>query len=168
MALRTETIDFEAEKERLREDMDDVAEKMSTFDGQSDKAESLMGRGNQLQRFIDALEWAESEWGMDSIEFASLSAGEVNRVEDTVNDNPTVRHRDAWVAIGTRGAPYVKHDPEEIEQGDYEDSITHLVDTVPLPFIRWAEEQISDLSHLGTDEGNGFLDLVREKRNETT
>lgn len=171
MPLQTNTVDLEAEAERLRAEMAEVAEEQAEWDGNDQQAQQLMARGNQLDRYaaiLDAIRRGEVETvdAFDSVTVAGLSPGEINRVEDTVEANDGVRERDAWVAIGLRDAPFVEHDPDAITQEEFEDTVANIVSDVPLPFVRWAEEQISELSHLGADEGNGYLALVREKQAE--
>lgn len=174
MPLRTEIVDFAEEREQLREEMVEYAEEQANYDGENEsRVQQLMSRGNQLDRYATVLrkiEDGEIEGlpAFDSVTLAGLSPGEINRVEDTTDANQGVRERDAWVAIGTHdeSIPYVQHDPENVDQAAYEESVTYLVSNVPLPYIRWAEERISDLSHLGADEGNGYLQLVQEKRQD--
>ena len=166
MALRTEYIDFEDERTRLMDRMEELAEKQAGFAEDSTRAQRLLIEGNALNNQRNILEHLAEEWGVDGVELAGLTAGEVNRVEDTVENNPQVRERDAWVAVGTHDAPYLDHDPENIVQDAYEQTVVNVTD-LPLPYVRWAEAKISDLSHLGADEGNGYLALVRDKRGET-
>lgn len=164
MPLRTEVVDLEAEQARLQEQMDEVAEKQLRWqDSDPEQAQQLLVRGNELNNQANILDILAEEWDVESVELAGLTAGEVNRVEDTVESNPGVRERDAWVAIGTRDAPYLEHNPDAVKQSEYEDTVTNVVD-LPLSYVRWAEQKISELSHLSEATGNGYLKLVREKQ----
>lgn len=170
MPLQTETVDFDSEVERLTEEMEELADEQLQAQGDR-QAQQLLERGNQLDRFRTVLRKLaagdiDTVEAFDSVEFGGLSPGEVNLVEDIVEEHPKVRERDAWVAVGTRDAPYVEHDPERLSQSAVEETIKRLVDDVPLPFLRWAEERISDLSHLGVDEGNGYLALLQERQSD--
>ena len=171
MPLRTKTIDFDSETHRLTEKMDELAEQQANTTN-ARQAEQLLERGTQLDRFSTVLEKlaageVETVEQFDEVELAGLSPGEVNLVADIVDEHERVRERDAWVAVGTHNAPFVEHDPEEMTEEGIRKTIFRLVDDVPLPFVRWAEERISDLSHLGMDEGNGYLQRVKEKRQQT-
>lgn len=172
MPLRTEHIQFEDEIQDLREDMNDLAEKASTLSengAPDEQIKQVIHQGNELNNQINILEALqggelESYDPVDGVTLAGLTAGEVNLVEDIVDKHESVRHRDAWVAIGTRDGPYLEHDPSEgLSIGRVEDSVVAVAD-LPLPYVRWAEEKISQLSHLSEGEGNGFLALVQEKQ----
>lgn len=163
MNLQNKTIDFGEESERLRDEMEEVAERQVKYEGNPEKEQELMQLGNELNNQINLLQILADEWGEGSVTLTGLTAGEVNRVEDTVEDNPGVRERDAWVAIGTREAPYVEHDPDAVVQEDFEETVAAVTD-LPLAYVRWAEGRISELSHLSEESGNGYLELVREKQ----
>jgi len=166
MPLQTKTFEFDAERERLRDEMNDVAEQQADWDFDTDQGQRLLSRGNELQTFINILGVVDDQWDVDSVELAGLSPGEVNRVADFAESNDGVQERDPWVAVGTHSAPYLEHDPENIRPGDFEATVGVIVDDVPLAYLRWAQSQINELSHLDDGLGNGYLDLVLEKRAE--
>jgi hypothetical protein len=167
MPLDTQSIEFAAERERLHEQMLELAEEQAELDDTTQRANDLLQLGNELNNQRNILDHLSEEWDVDGVSLAGLTAGEVNRVEDTVDGNPGVRERDAWVAIGTREAPYLEHDPDAITQAEFEETVANVVE-LPLPYVRWAEGRISELSHLAEESGNGYLDLVRAKRDDQT
>jgi len=166
MPLQTETINLSDERDRLREEMEEVAEEQADWGFDTDQGQRLLQRGNELQTFISILEHVGEEWDVDSVTLAGLSPGEVNRVSDFADAHEGVQERDPWVAVGTHDAPYVDHDPTAITEDGFEQTVMNIVDDVPLAYVRWAEARINELSHLGDGLGNGYLDLVLEKRRE--
>ena len=179
--IDTEEINLEQERDRLRDRMDDLAETQADWaDTANDpdepkqtrqkarqRIEQLTTQGNELNNQVNILQLIEDEWGISTVTLKGLSAGDVNRVEDIVDDYPAVRERDAWVALGTADAPYLCHDPDDIAQADYEDTVQAVAD-LPLAYVRWAEGKISELSHLSESEGNGYIELVQEKSRAAT
>lgn len=181
MALRTETIEFDAERDRLTERMEELAERQVEYQQSAEETDSeeireqkqrqarqLLQEGNRLENqreVLAAIENGDIDGlpAFESVELAGLTTGDVNRVEDVAEEHESVRERDAWVAIGTQDAPYLEHDPGEIVHAAFEDTVRAVTD-LPLPYVQWAEAKIADLSHLGADEGNGYLALVREMR----
>lgn len=174
MPLQTQTIDLNAEIQRLQSEMEEVAEKHATLtanDAPDEQATQVLQQGNNLNNQINVLTALqdgalEGYDPVESVTLAGLTAGEVNLVEDIVDGNAGVRHRDAWVAIGTREGPYLEHDPEsQLSVGGVKPSVVSVAD-LPLPYVQWAEQKISELSHVSEEEGNGFLELVQEKQAE--
>lgn len=167
MPLQTETVDLDAERERLHAEMEETAQEQAewaTGDGSNvEYVQQLQSRGTTLQEYRKILAWATESWGVESVTVAGLSPGDINRAEDFTDDNDGVRFRDAFVAIGTHDAPYVAHDPEAVRADEYEQTVMNIVDDVPLPFVRWAEEKIGELSHLGGEMGNEYTRLLLEK-----
>lgn len=163
MPLQTETIDFDEEQNRIREEMQELAEEQANWEGSEDHAQRLLEQGLQLENLLNAMEWAAEEWDVDGVTFAGLTSGEINRVEDTAESHDAVRERDAWVAAGTQDAPYLAHDPGAIEQDAFEDTVGNVVD-LPRPFVMWAEEKVGELSHVEVDAGNGYLAMVADEQ----
>lgn len=171
MPLRTETIDLESECERLEDEMEDLASRQASMgeDASEEQAQQLLQQGNELnnqRNILQAIQdgGVEGVPALDTVTLAGLTAGEVNLVEDVVEEYPSVRHRDAWVAIGTHDAPYLEHDPEEpLTISGVEESVLAVGD-LPLPYVRWAEAKISELSHLSESGGNAYLRLVQDKQ----
>jgi len=186
MPLRTEVIAFQDARADLQGQMealaDDLADKQDAINARQSEgrktdhlerqAQELTVQGNELNnqqnilRDIEAGEVATVE-AFDAVELAGLTAGEINLVEDTVEQMPKVRERDAWVALGTRDAPYVAHDPNHpaADVDAYHETVANVAD-LPLAYVRWAEGKISELSHLSETEGNGFLQLAQERRSK--
>jgi|GEM_PF-6628322 len=168
MALRTKTIDFEAEKERLRGEMEDVAEDLVEWQHNAQKAQAFAEAGEELRSQINALEWAEEQWGVDEITLAELSEGERKRVEDFCDEHDELPERVPFVAIGTHEAPYLEHDPENVTAEDFKETVHTLYDEVRITFLEWAEGKIASLSGLSEETGNEFTELVREKQAEAS
>lgn len=171
MPLQTKEIQFEAERERLREQMEEIAEKQVEWEGDEERAQQLLVQGNELNNRCNILERMGDEWGVESVTLAGLTAGEINLVEDIVEHNDGVNERDAWVAVGTHDAPYLEHDPDNRPEspGQYRQQVMETVAEVvslPLAYVRWAEGKISELSHLDEATGNSYLELVREKQQQ--
>jgi len=174
--LDTETITLADERARLRDRMNDLADRQVEWADTANDADEpeqtrrqarqrvqeLTQQGNELNNQVRILELIGQEWGIESVTLKGLSAGDVNRVEDTTDTHDAVRERDAWVALGTVDAPYVHHDPDAVTQDDYETTVQTVVD-LPLAYVRWAEGKISELSHLSEAEGNGYIELVEGK-----
>ena len=167
MVLSEHYIDFEEERARLREQMVELAEEQAALEakGKEEKAQQVLVQGNELNNQRNILETMAEEWGVDGLTLKGLSAGDVNRVEDTVEDSPGVRERDAWVAIGTVEAPYLAHDPDAVKPDEYADTVANVTD-LPLPFVRWAEGRISEFSHLSEATGNGYIELVQDRQTD--
>jgi len=175
MPLESERIEFEKERKRLYGEMEETAEELATIQDQAaegndvarEKAQRLKSEGNQLRNYRDILDWANNEWDVGGVTLCGLTAGEVNRTEDFVENHDTVRPRDAWVASGTVDAPYSRHNVESVDMDDFADTVMQICD-LPLAYVQWAESRISELSHLGDTQGNEFGDLVAEKRDNPT
>lgn len=168
MPLRTETVDLDDARADVYEQMADVAEQQVEWQHDADKSEALLDAGQQLQGQHNALGWAMAEWDVDTVTFATLSEGERNYVANFCEDHPDVSERVPYVAIGTHDAPYLCHDPGAINSpdfdSDFEATVATLVSEVPVPFIAWAESKIGDLTQLGDESGNEYMELVREKQ----
>ena len=172
MPLETKRIDFADERDRIKAEMEDTAEEQvewATSDGSNaDYLRQLQARGTRLNDYREILAWAQEAWDVDGITIAGLNVGEMNRVEDFIQDNQGVRERDAFVAIGTHEAPYVAHDPDAITDEAYAETVGNVVDNVPMPFVQWAEERVGDLSHLESDMGNEYTKLLLAERQAAT
>lgn len=174
MPIQTRAIDIDEERERLHDQMAETAEEQALYDDpEAARYQQLFARGQQLQRYREILAWVAEEWDVDSIELAGLSPGEINRINDLV-DETGATERDLFVAVGTvdDAVPYLQHDPEVVSQDTIKSTqaikqtLGEVVDTTPIPYVRWAEERINDLTHPGVDEGNGYLSLLSAKQRE--
>lgn len=176
MPLQTETIDLADEQASLQAEMEETAEEQVQVKQQIDDADgeaqalqsratSLLERGSKLDGYRRSMEWAQEVWDAETITLAGLTAGELNRVEDTVEEHSGVRERDAIVAAGTTDAPYLAHDPENVDREAFEETVVAVCDCAPA-FVRWAEERVSELSHLEGGTGNGYLSCVRAKQRD--
>lgn len=167
MPLDTQTYDIETERERLQDEMERMAERQAEYEakGNDRQARELLREGNELDNQHETLGRLADEWNVDGVELAGLTVGEINLAEDVADENKEPRVRDTWVAAGTQEAPYLAHEPGNITKSDFEETVVNVMD-LPMPYVRWAEGKIADLSHLGADMGNGYLALVRDKRAE--
>jgi len=168
MALRTKEIDLEAEQNRLRDEMEEVAEKLVEWQDDPQKAQGYMEAGEELRSQINALEWAREQWDVDSVTLAELSEGERTRVDHFVDDHEGIAERVPFVAVGTHDAPYLEHDPENVTEEDFKETVQTLVDDVRIPFITWAESKIGSLSGLDEGNSNEFTELVQAKQAEAS
>ena len=172
MPIQTRAIDIDEERARLYDQMDEVAEEQAAYENpEATRYQQLLARGHQLQRYREILAWVADEWDVDSIELAGLSPGEINRVNKLVSET-NATERDVYVTIGTvdDDVPYLQHAPEEVGEDtiaatqSIKQTLGKVVGETPLPYVRWAEERINDLTHPGVDEGNGYLSLLSEKQ----
>lgn len=169
MPLNTQTIQFEDEIKSIEEDMDDLASRQASMPPDADGHEMLLNQGRQLnnqRNILQKLREGDVDGlpEMESITLAGLTEGEKNIVEDFIDDHESVRHETAWVAVATRQAPYLQHDPEDaLNPNVIEDTVVAVGD-LPIPFVDWVEAKSSELSYLSESRGNGYLELVRDKQ----
>lgn len=166
MPLSTETYDLDAERDRLTEEMAEYADQQADAPVGSDAARQAAQHGQRAERLRAGVAWAADTWDADSVTLAALTNGERHRVRDTAEESP-YKHGDCYVAAGTYDAPYLEHDPENVNQSDFEDTVKRVVDAHPA-FVDWAESRISDLSRVGADTGKSYRDLVLETRARAT
>lgn len=171
MPLRTEYINFNDEIQSLKDEREDIADRVAQMDDDTPSrlAQRAISNGNDLHNQINILEAlrdgdVDDLPAVEGVELAGLTDGEIALVEDVVDKHSNVKHRHPWVAIGTREGPYLEHDPEEALSVDAVEETVVRVGDLPRPYVEWAEEKISQLSHLSEEQGNGFLRLVSEKQ----
>lgn len=179
MPLDSQAVSFDDARSDLEDRMDEVADRQ--LDASGPTAKRLLELGQDINAQINVLRKLENgnvdvydaegnhvrTWEFGSARLLGLTAGDINLVEDVVEDDDRVRPRDAWVAIGSEDVPYIAHDRSDWSRSDFEETIENVVD-LPLPYIEWAEARITELSHLDEEAGNGYLELVREKQQEAT
>lgn len=171
MALDTETITLDAERERLQDQMEDVAGKLVEWQHDPERVQEIREIGETIESQQNALAWAQDQWGVETLTFARLSEGERNYVDNFCEDHPDVADRVPVVAIGTHDAPFLSHDPEDIGahdfDGAFEETVRTLTTEVPVPLIQWAEDKVTSLTHLDGETGNGFSELAQAKLRES-
>lgn len=174
MTLREETVNLDDEVERLKDATREKAEQVADLD--EDVPEEIVAelrrQGDELDAQLAGVRWArdrahESEvvprWDepVDELTFAGLSAGEVGRIEDDVEDGGAGMVRVMWVAHGTVDAPYVDPDMTVEER-------IGAVAQLPIGFVKWAEARVDDLSTVEGNGGKRFDDWLADAKQETS
>lgn len=184
MPLRTDTIELDAELDRLREEKDAKAAEQIDFPAGSDGAQQAAQEGQQADRFLSGVAWAMQAHDDDSapfwtdeadaITFGALTNGErhlVSILVDGSKDTADAMRQNVYVAIGTRDAPFVEHDPAALtdpeERAAIKETAGHIANVHPA-FADWAEQQIAELDRVGADTGKSYRELVQEKRRQET
>ena len=177
MPLKQEQIDFDEEIERLEQEREELADQVAALDGGNPVIKDLASQGSDIDVHLQGLRWARDEaatddavavWDedVDGVTLGGLTGGEFGHVEDTVNSDTSKRGVDSvgsgatrvyYVAKGTVNAPYLG------DEMDYEREVG-AVSQLPLPFLKWAEARIDELTTVGEEEGNSFAALVQAKR----
>ncbi|WP_135807361.1 hypothetical protein [Halorussus marinus] len=177
MPLKEEYIDFDEEIQRLEQKRDALAEQVAALDEDVPKREGLAEQGQDIDVCLRGLRWARDDaatddgvpvWSddVDGVTLAGLTGGEFGHVEDTVVADALDRGdtrvgegltRIYYVAKATQQAPYVDGSMS------FTDSV-QAVSQLPVPFLKWADDRVDELTTIGGDEGNSFGDLVAEKQ----
>jgi hypothetical protein len=172
MPLRTDTIDLDAEADRLRDRREQFADQQVEFPMGSAGARQAAQEGQQADRLLRGIEWARTEWAVESITLAALTNGErhlVQMLTDTDTDAADAMRQNAYIATGTHDAPYLAHDPDNLTDPDERDAIKQTVNNVANlhpAFADWAERKISNLDRVDGDTGKSYRELVLEKRTQ--
>ncbi|MFC4549379.1 MULTISPECIES: hypothetical protein [Halorussus] len=181
MPLRTETIEFAEEIQRLEDEREELAEQLADLDDDNPVVPELAQRGHEIDTHLKGLRWARDEAHTDTVisnwttpaehvTLAGLTGGEFGAVEDTLVSEAAARGQSSpgdgatrvhLVAKGTVDAPYL---PDE----DDEKKTVAAVAQLPIPFLKWAEARVDELTSVGEEEGNSFGRLVAEKRAKKT
>jgi len=177
MPLRTETIHFDDEIERLEEEREDLAEKAASVDPDNPAVSLLEQKAQEVDARLQGLRWARdahnsevaSAWdiNVDAITLAGLTGGEFGQVEDRIGSDAANGDHDPGagatrvylVAKGTVEAPY--YDGED----DFNKQVG-AVSKLPINFLKWAEAKVNELTNVGGNEQTSFAALVAEKRTE--
>ena len=159
MPLRTETYAFDAEIDRIDEQVDHLAEDVAGLDADNPLADQLTQQAVRLDAQRRGLTWARDEWGVDEVTLSGLTGGEHARLEDRFADGgggPGATR--VWkVAAGTEDAPYVTDDLE---------STVALVAELPIAYQKWAFARINELTSVGEGNLSAFERSVMEKRHQ--
>ncbi len=164
--IREETIDFDAELDRLNSRLEELASQHAAASG--DRAAMVVQEAQEVETHRDGVLWARDHaaddpavpfWGDgESITIAGLTAGEMARIEDAAADDGQGAMRVQLAAAGTVDAPFLDADTDD------ETAIARC-GQLPDPFLRWLASRINDKTSLG-DSGNGqpsFADLIVEQ-----
>ena len=165
MTLQEETINLEAEVDRLESELRETAEKAAGLDDDNPRKSELLQEGRQLDARLAGVRWAVSEWDVDEVTLAGLTGGEFGKIEDGLQQDGTTGSgatRVFLVESGTVDAPYVSDDMTE-------DQRIASVGQLPITYLKWADARINEMTTLG---GNGnetrFADLLEESRQKRT
>lgn len=179
MVRDVEAVDLEEERNRLRDERGELADRIAELGADYDEAEGIGAdastevreawtRGNQLDSWINALEWAIEEYDEPTVSVGGLTTGEHGRVGDRVADarseqvgrgtEPSMAGvtRIFWVAMGTVEAPF-------FDDGAGFEGRVAAVRELPPELTSWLEHRINEKTTVGADTGKSFADLVRER-----
>jgi hypothetical protein len=163
----TETIDLDAERDRLLEAREDLAAKVAGIEADNPAHDGLVAEGKRIDNRLQGVEWAIAEWDVDTVTLAAPTGGEWGRMEDRIaeaRDGADVEpgqgaSRVYQVAQGTVEAPYVDG-AETFEQR------LSATAQLPVPYLKWANGRINELMSVGNGERRSFDALVAAKRRE--
>jgi len=172
MPLRTNTIDLDEAKDRLREERDQAAERQADAEPKTGAAQQAAQEGQQADRFLSGLAWFTAEYPeCDELIFGALTNGERHFIQDIADGAASVGvYTNAYVAVATRKAPYLEHDPSEVpgNQAAVEQTVRAVADLHPA-FVDWAEDRIGGVGRYdGGEMGKSYSNLVLEKRTRGT
>lgn len=164
MTFNEHEYDLETVAEELREEMEAAADRQAEAKQGTEAASVAASDGQTAARFLSGIQWAIDKWGATSVTVGSLTNGERHRVDDVSSSTPFKRS-DCYVAAGLVDAPFLKHDPDAITEGEFKDTVIELTDFHPA-FVDWLERKVTEASRVG-DMGKSYQTLVREKREST-
>lgn len=169
MPLETRTISIDDEIERLDEKRRKTAAEQAEADYESDAAKQLASEGQEANRHLAGLHWFRQEYPeCETITLSALTNGERHRVRSLVQDVDVQGIRqNAYVAAGTYDAPYLEHEPDDVEDNQFEQTVARIADVHP-SFADWAESKIKDVSSMSDVMGKSYRELVLEKRKQQT
>lgn len=175
MTLNRREYDLTDEYDRLDERVAEYAREYNDAANGSDYQKVAAQQGRQAQDFRSGVSWALGHpdgdlpgagWDTDSVAFGAPTKGDINRVDDAIEELPNVSRQDALVAVATVDAPYLEHDPENIGQSAFHRTIRAVAGLHP-DFVRWADDRIDALSQ-GGDSGNSFMESVLTEASATS
>lgn len=175
MTFRETAVVFAEEISRLESERETLAEEIVAMDASNPQRQRKAQRGNEIDTFLDGLEWAQNahddedipQWDedVDRITLSGLTGGEFGALEGEVSDmaggdTPAAQvERVAKVRLGTVDAPY-------LESGQSKSQATAAVAGLPVGFLRWAGSRIDELSSVGNGERSDFASLLAEKQSK--
>lgn len=175
MPLRTETITFAEEIDRLERERERLAEEVADMAADDPARAQNVERGNDIDGYLDGLEWAmrahEDDavpaWdeAVDAVTLGGLNGGEYGKLEQDLSEAAqqseqgiTGAQRVYQVRAGTVTAPYLDPSADEISQ-------LTAVASLPVGFLQWAQHRIDELSSVGNGDRESFADLVAARSN---
>lgn len=174
MPLRTNTITLTNEHDRLTQRAEDKADEQITYPIGSDAAQHAAQEGQRADRHRHGVAWAIEEWDTDEVSFGALTNGErhlVGLLVDENNEAADAMRQNVYIAVGTRDAPYLAHDPGKLTEPGERDAIKETagrVAGVHPAFADWAESKIAELDRVDGDMGKSYRALVMERRRRQT
>jgi len=172
MSFRETELKLTEEIDRLEAEREELAEAVVNLPDGSDAQHRKVNRGQQIDAYLDGLEWAQTAhedadvpvWDsdVDGVTLAGLTGGDYGQLtgaisEDTSDAVPAQQvEMVAKVRIGTVDAPYMDTEATKTQT-------TAAIASLPASFVRWAAWKIEDLSTVGNGERD-FADLVAEKQ----
>ena len=174
MPLREETLRFDEEIERIEAERDELADVVAEADANTQAVAQKAQRGTELDAHLDGLEWAQNahddadvpvwEDDVEAITLGGLTGGEYGALEQDLSEAQANSDRGALgaqrvyqVRAGTVDAPYLDASAADTEQ-------LAAVASLPVGFLKWAQDRIDDLSSVGNGDRQSFDDLVSERR----
>lgn len=170
MPLRTETVELEAEIERLEQEREELLDAVAEMEAGTDAYAQKVERGQEIDTFLDGLDWAvrahEDEhvpaWGedVDTVTFGGLTGGEYGKMEADlveIDNHDTLSaaqaQRPVQVRAGTVQAPYLDEEADDTQQ-------LAAVASLPVSFLKYANSRIDDLSAVGNAERKSFSESL--------
>lgn len=175
MPLRERTVDIAEEIDRLERERERLIDEVAAMDDGSPEAAPKVERGRELDAHLDGLEWAQTAheddavpaWdeAVDTLTFGGLTGGEYGKLEQDLSEAAANSgqgiagaERVYQVRAGTVDAPFLDPAAEDIEQ-------IAAVASLPVGFLKYAQDQIDDLSSVGNSDRPSFDDSVAARRN---
>lgn len=169
MPLDTRTIDLASELESLKQEREDKATELVELPDDAPASAQLAQEGVQLDNYINGLAWAVEEYGEINIVVGSVNSGERNLVQDIADDLPGSALSNVYIAVGTRDAPWLAHDPNQLakQTESIKETVKETTGFHP-SFEDYLEREIRELESVGSGTGKSFRELVLAKRTRQT
>jgi len=190
MPRNTKTFDLEEERQRINEELDELADKEAEdIKAEETEGETPTGKfdrqdrreeAQRLDQMLVGVNWAlnpseeEDVEPIEEVTLAALTAGEYGLVSDFVsndvqsvkrrfgdNINPQQSGRIIFAAGGVVEAPFISEDSRGLD-----DKISDVKELAP-QFVYWLEQRVDELTTPEV-EGNGFATRVEERTATTS
>lgn len=166
MPLDTETITLSDAHDDLLDAEEQCAERQAAEPIDSDGAVAYAQLGNRAHRFRAGVEWAIAEWGEQTeLVLSANTAGERNAAAHLADEHDGWEASDCHVVVGSYEAPYVEHDPDNLDLDELRETLHNVLDLHP-NFVDWVEHRIRQLGQLDGETGNSYAELVAAKRQQ--
>ncbi len=169
MPLRTETLNFDEEEQRLSEKIDEIDDVLEDIDD-SDIEERFRNERGELETRLEGVRWARDEafeadyapmWDqdVDAVELGGLTGGEFGRLEDDALESGGGQGaiRVYQVEMGTVDAPY-------LDDGMDKDQRIATISQLPISYLKWAQFHIDRLTGVGGNGETNYAELYAEMR----